>query len=186
MHSVNYSKLPETEREKVKNILFILDSFGVSDEAYYELFILNGNMTKAYIIKQCRSKLNKSCSISRTPGNTTGAQLNFRETLDMLLGEFITVRNDDSIVTNRIKIAVDGAKVSRLSNFLVMSLALLNCGEAVMSHHGQHELAIVSAAEKFIPIKKSFSDIFSDINNLLSQGSNGTILYTTAKILSTT
>lgn len=78
------------------------------------------------------------------------------------------------------KFAADGAKVSRISSFLVLSLAVLNDGEEVMSSAGQHTLAIVSSDEKYFTIKECFGEIFSHINQLLSQ-ENGKIVYETVK-----
>jgi hypothetical protein len=55
---------------------------------------------------------------------------------------------------SKLKLAADGRKVSRISSFLVLSLAVLNDGDAVMSSTGQHTLAIVSSDEKYFTIKE--------------------------------
>lgn len=78
----------------------------------------------------------------------------------------------------KLKLAANGAKISRIFSFLVLSLAVLNDGDAVMSITGQHTLAIVSSDEKYFTIKECFCTIFYQINNLLSQ-SNGNIVYET-------
>ena len=80
--------------------------------------------------------------------------------------------------TVQLKLAADGAKVSRISSFLVLSLAVLKDGDAVMSSTRQHTLAIVSSDEKYFTIKECFCTIFFQINNLLWQ-SNGNIVYET-------
>ena len=78
--STNYTSLVDMEKENVKNILFILDSFCISDEAYHELTLQN--MVKSYLIKQCREDVNKTFSILQTPGPHPGAQLDFYETIE--------------------------------------------------------------------------------------------------------
>ena len=170
--------LPEFEKDKVKNILFILDQFCISDEAYHELTVQNNSMVKSYFIKQCRENLNNIFSIKQTPGLHPGAQLDLFETLDRLLINLNLPNDSRNIHRVEIKLAADGAKVSRISSFLVLSLCILNNGDEVMSSSGQHTLAIVSCDEKYFTIKECLSSIFTDINNLLEQ-KNGEILYET-------
>ena len=171
-----YDQLPETEKCKVKSLLYVLDALGISDDAYHELSLQNDGLARSYLIKQCRDDINKICNITQTPGNSTGAQMCLHETLERLLGQHVNSSEECPII--QLKFAADGAKMSRVSNFLVLSLAILNSGEEVMSMHGQHTLAIVDAKENFISIKESFQDIFTDINKLLSQkDTNGFIPY---------
>lgn len=44
-------------------------------------------------------------------------------------------------------------KMSRLLNFLVLSLVVLNNGEELMSVHGQTTVTIVDAKETFVLMK---------------------------------
>ncbi|KAK3082818.1 hypothetical protein FSP39_006271 [Pinctada imbricata] len=176
----SYSNLSETEKDKIKCLLYVMDSFGISDEAYHELSLQNGSLARSHLIKQCRTEMSNIFSISKTPGSSQGAQLKLHETLNRLLREVniahaLTV---DGLPVVQLKFAADGAKVSRLSSFLVLSLAVLNKGQEVMSCTGQYTLAIVSAKENFDNIKESFSDIFGDINDLLgSKDRNGYIKF---------
>ena len=121
--------LPEFEKDKVKNILFILDQFCISDEAYHELTVQNNSMVKSYLIKQCRENLNNIFSIKQTPGLHSGAQLDLFETLDRLLINLNLPNDSRNIHRVEIKLAADGAKVSRISSFLVLSLCILNNGD---------------------------------------------------------
>lgn len=143
-----FDNLPEVEKDKVKNILFILDQFCISDEAYHELTVQNNTMVKSYLIKQCRENLNNIFSIKQTPGLHPGAQLDLFETLDRLLINLNLPNDGRNIPRAQIKLAADEAKVSRISSFLVLSLCILNNGDEVMSSSGQHTLAIVSSDEK--------------------------------------
>ena len=135
-------------------------------------------MVKSYLIKQCRKNVNKTFSILQTPGPHPGAQLDFYETIDRLLDELSNEGDTVEPPTVKLKLAADGAKASRISMFMVLSLAVLNDGDAVMSSNGQHTLAIVSSAETYFTIKECFCTIFYPIINPLSQ-SNGNIVYET-------
>ena len=55
--STNYTSLVDMEKEKVKYILFMLDSFCISDEACHELTLQNKDMVKSCLIKQCREEV---------------------------------------------------------------------------------------------------------------------------------
>ena len=79
-HTREYKNLPEEEQEKVKNILFLLDSFCVSNAAYHELTMneCGNHLPRSYLIKQCKEQLNSLCHITRTPGQAEGVQLGFK------------------------------------------------------------------------------------------------------------
>lgn len=83
-------------------------------------------------------------SILQTPGPHPGAQLDFFETIDRFLDEISNESGTFEPATVKLKLAADGAKVSRISSFLVLSQAVLNDGYAVMSSTRQHTLAIDS------------------------------------------
>ena len=80
-----YSKLNDEEKEKVKKIVYILDRFGVSNEAYHEFTQLEGNegMIRSYVVEGCQADINKGIrgQISRTPGPSQGAEMSFPELL---------------------------------------------------------------------------------------------------------
>ena len=75
--STNYTSLVDMEKEKVKNVLFILDSFCISDEAYHELTLQNKNMVKSYLIKQCREDVNKTFQFYKLQVHTLVHNLTF-------------------------------------------------------------------------------------------------------------
>ena len=78
----NYEKLHPDEKNTVETILFLMDKFGVGDEFIHELSMAVDDFpVKSYLIKQCRSDLNKQVKISTTPGLAPGAQYSFKELL---------------------------------------------------------------------------------------------------------
>ena len=82
-----YHSLTEEDKDKVKNVVYIMDKFCVSDVAYHELSMTDQGLPRSYLIKQCRHHLNKVYSISRTPGEWPGAQLNFKNELNHQLSK---------------------------------------------------------------------------------------------------
>ena len=77
-----YEKLHPDDKNTVESILFLMDKFGVGDEFIHELSMAVDDFpVKSYLIKQCRSDLNKQVNISTTPGLAPGAQYSFKELL---------------------------------------------------------------------------------------------------------
>ena len=77
-----YEKLHLDDKNTVESILFLMDKFGVGDEFIHELSMAVDDFpVKSYLIKQCRSDLNKQVNISTTPGLAPGAQCSFKELL---------------------------------------------------------------------------------------------------------
>ena len=73
------------EKEKVKKIVYILDRFDVSREAYQELTQLEENkgMVISYVVEGCQADINKGIrgQISKTPGPSQGGEVSFPELL---------------------------------------------------------------------------------------------------------
>ena len=68
----------------------------------------------------------------------------------------------------RIKISGDGAKITNNLNFILLSFAILQTGESVMSAKGNRTIGIVNGKEDYNTIKESFRDIISEINKLVA------------------
>lgn len=62
----------------------------------------------------------------------------------------------------KIKISGDGAKMSRSTNFMILSFCLLQTGEKVMLKGNR--TAIVNGPEKYDTLEHSFSLVINDIN----------------------
>lgn len=89
-----YQFLSDEDKDKVKNVVYIMDKFCVSDVAYHEFSMTNQEgLPRSYLIKQCRQDLNKMYSISRTPGEWPGAQLSFKNELDHQLSKQVSCLN---------------------------------------------------------------------------------------------
>lgn len=60
---VYYEDMEEFDKDKIKFIFYILDFFGIFDDVYYELLVVNDFMVRLYLIKECRDSLNEMCII---------------------------------------------------------------------------------------------------------------------------
>ena len=80
--SASFDNLPEDEKETVRALLYIMDKFCVSDAAYHEVTQISDDIPRSYLIKQCRSDLNNSFHIRRTPGKNSGVEMSFKQELE--------------------------------------------------------------------------------------------------------
>ena len=65
-----YKDLPDAEKQKIKEVLYIQDKFCIAEAAYHELTMIPAgeSLPRSYLIKQCKDSLNKLSHIERTPG----------------------------------------------------------------------------------------------------------------------
>ena len=62
----DYRTLDTDDKQKLKELLYILDKFSISDAAYHELTIFSDSLPRRYLIVQKRSELNEIFHIERT------------------------------------------------------------------------------------------------------------------------
>ena len=165
-----FDALSKDEKDKVEEILFLLDKFYVGDEFYHELSMIVESLPKSYLIKQRRNQLNKLCVISRTPGKSVGCQIDFQDKLRECLETFVSENPDFDFENNpvRIKISGDGAQMTRNTNFTILSLAILDGNSNPMSAKGNHSIAVVKKSECYEVLQESFCNVFESINSLNS------------------
>jgi len=100
---------------------------------YHEMTIHTDGLPKSYLIKQLRSNLNKTYHIERTQGEFPGAAINFTTTLKQHIKQPLNDKLGLQDTPIEVKISGDGARMSRTTNFLMFSFALLQAKESVMS-----------------------------------------------------
>ena len=167
-----YSNLPEQDKEKIEQILFLLDKFCVGDAFYHELTMIFDGLPRSYLVKQCRDDLNKMCHLDPLQGKHIGAKVSsvealFQEHIQDYLHQNPSFSTDDKI---QIKINGDGARMTRNSNFILLSFSILQTEQSVMSAKGNRTIAVVNASEGYQTLKESFGGIFGEINQLIASG----------------
>ena len=65
----------------------------MSFEAYHELTQIPGDssLTRSYLLEGCQGQLDSKWNITKTPGNSSGAELNFQELLQDQLREHVSL-----------------------------------------------------------------------------------------------
>ena len=78
-----YKDLSEEEKQRIKEILLIVDQFCIGEAAYHEVTMTPAgeNLPRSYLVKECKESLNALTHIERTPGVSEGAQLIFIDAL---------------------------------------------------------------------------------------------------------
>ena len=95
----------------------------------------------------------------------------FRELLEQRIREHVYRYPNAQCESNcvKVKLSGDGAKMTRSSNFILISFALLDSSEDVMSAKGNHKIAAARGSENYLMLKTCFKDVFLDVNNLVKE-----------------
>ena len=159
--NTNFNDMKSPEKTDVRKILQVCDNSMISDSAYHELAMHVPEMPRKHLLVSCRNTVNETFEVKRTPGMLPGSYLSLQTELikDLQNAESEGMPLPDTL---KIKISGDGAKVSRISNFIV-SLKTL-------SHLNQRVLAILKCEENYENLDKACVPIFSEINNLGKEG----------------
>ena len=162
----------DADMSRIETILYLLDKFCVSDEFYHELSMIENGIPRSYLIKQCRNNLDKLCHVKSTPGTYEGAQISFESLLSQQISAFMKENTDFDFAneTLKIKISGDGAKMTKKSNYILLSCALLQKKDEVMAAKGNHTIAVVNGSEKYETLQVFFKDIFSEVNSFIKLG----------------
>lgn len=149
--SGGFDGLSDKEKENIEQVLFLLDKFYVSDHFYHELTMISDGLPKSYLIKQRRKQLNDLCHVTRTPGNADGAQVSFTNLLEERISDLIAKNENIDMSRHpiQVKISGDGARMTRNSSFILLSFALLQTGNEVMSAGGNHTITVVKGSESY-------------------------------------
>ncbi|KAK3751278.1 hypothetical protein QZH41_002727 [Actinostola sp. cb2023] len=112
-----------------------MDRFCISDAAYHELTMRVAGLERSYLVRQCRNNINNLLHITRTPGYEPGVQMSFKEELTYQLEQ--KMAKEHEITEAKVRIGGDGAKMSRIASFVVLSFSLLGDEESIMSAYGK-------------------------------------------------
>lgn len=150
-----FDALSPEDKEKVDQILFLLDRFCIGDSFCHELTMTVEGLPKSYLVKQRRKQLNDISHVVPIPGISDGAHIAFTDMLQSRIREFVKVNTQVDWTKEKIqlKISGDGAKMSRNSNFVLLSFSLLQSRKDVMSAKGTHTFAIYKGSESYDTMK---------------------------------
>ena len=156
-------------RIKCSKFFFFL-KFCVGDEVYHELSLMGEGLPKSYLVKQKRNDLNKLNHIERLPGSLPGASIDFTCTLKNHIRELLLMKPELKDEKIQVKLSGDGARMSRSTNFMMMSFTLLQRNEDVMSPKHNRTIAIVNGPEYYETLQTSLHNLFQEIDDLIDKG----------------
>ena len=167
--SAGVSGLSQDDQSIIEKVLFLLDKFCVGDEVYHELSVLSEDLPRSYLIKQKRSALNKTYHIERTRGQCPGARINFTSTLSEHVKDLLAQNPELQEDGIQVKLSGDGARMTRSTNFMMFSFALLQ-EVNVMSSKSNRTVAIINGKEEYETVATSLHDFFQEVNLLIEKG----------------
>ena len=168
-----FSRLPASEKDKIMSILYLLDHFNGSDNLYHELSMRFKDLPRSYLVWAYRKQLNQSFNVERLPCNEyEGAYISVN---DMLAADLCVRMHENGVEDPegqnfKIKISGDGARFSRTTNFLMISYAILEGDQEVLSSAGHRTFAASKAPEDYNAMKSSLAVVWRDLNELISNG----------------
>ena len=161
--------LPDPEKDKVMQILFLLDHFSGSDALYHEFTQLFPSMPRSYLVWAYRSMLNKSFNVQALEAPHDGATIPL---IPMLISDICAHMDKNGIEDPegkkfKIKICGDGARFSRSSTFLLLSYALIENDKELLTSAGHRTFAALKAPEQYHELKVALKDVWAAINGLM-------------------
>ena len=140
--------MPEEERQKIKNMLFILEKFNVSESAYRELTVFCDGLPGKYLVYQCQEDINSLYHFERIPENIPGAYVSLESEIIRYIKYHVNPETD----MIKIKISGDRSKVSRISNFVVLYFSVIS-DDLTLSSKDQNVFCIVNCKEDYDHLK---------------------------------
>ncbi|KAJ7351778.1 hypothetical protein OS493_035503 [Desmophyllum pertusum] len=156
-----YESLPPEEQQKIKSIIYIMDKFSVSQEAYHELTQQDPALPRSYLVKACQQTLDDQWDVIRTPGECPGAELPFKLLLENELKKHLKNSVEEE-PTVKVKVSGDGARMSHTSSLFVCSFSL--------SSAGNHTIAVVKGHKDYETLKNGLKNVREAVNQLIEQG----------------
>ena len=89
-----HASLPEDEKEKIKSLLFIMNKFSVSLQAYHEISQLLKDAPRKHYIDSCQKTLDEQWlnRLKHMPGCVPGAELPFQDLLANAIQIHVCIR----------------------------------------------------------------------------------------------
>lgn len=155
----------ESESTIIQEVLFLLEKFGISDECYHEMTMILPCLPRSYKVKQMRTDISNSIDIKRLPQPAFGA---YRPVADYLKALICDEFGDELPSTVRVKLSGDGAKFSKSSSYVLLSLSFPGVSN-VLAGTGNHTFAAVKISEKYELLRDSLKPVFKELNSLIKK-----------------
>ena len=118
----------------------------MGDAFYHELSMITDGLPRSNLVKQCRDDLYKMCQIDSPDANFEEAKVNSVKLCSKNIFLIMSQKNNDFDPIN--------GKMTRNSNFILLSFPILQTGESVTSAKGNRTLGIVNGSQSYLIIRK--------------------------------
>lgn len=115
---LRYENISQDDKKKLRKILFVLDSFSIGEQAYHEITTMTSDLPSKNSVKREKLEINERYQIKRCPGNVPRAYV----TLQSEIEDYVRLKSLPTGTTIKLKVSGDGSRVSRVSNFVTISV----------------------------------------------------------------
>ena len=138
-------------------MLFVKDSYSVSDVAYHEMAQLCKQLPRQYKIKEQIKDLNKLWNIKPLPNDIEGVQQSLEDRLKVRIEHLLRVSPPDSEFIKskkvNVKLSGDGTCIGKRLHVVCFTFTVLEESEITGSYKGNHALAVFKTPEKYTFLK---------------------------------
>ena len=119
--------------DHVKKVLLVKDRFGISNEAYHELSMLDEHLPWSYKISKETKQINDQWEICPVPGDCTGVQQSLKQRLserihNLMIDESSFIKQSHKV---RIKLTGDGTYIGSRQHIVTFGFTPLDKGASV-------------------------------------------------------
>ena len=171
----------ETDKENVscqtakQQVLYTKERYGISDQAYHELSMVDESLPRSWMIKHQRNEMNKQWEISRTPGECNiGVQQSFKKKLIDRIRVLEQKAPSDACFRQtsiiRVKLTGDGTYIGPRQHIVTFGFTVLDEGSAAKSFAGNHTVCIIRGPENYDSLSTSLKDVIEEITEIHESG----------------
>ena len=124
--------------QAVNEVLYTKERFGISDQAYRELSMVNESLPRSWKVKKQRNEMNMQWQVLPTTGeNTVGVQQSFKRKLKDRIKNLEQKTSSDALFrkvsTVRVKLTADGTYIGPRQYIVTFGFTILDEGSAAKS-----------------------------------------------------
>ena len=137
-----------------QQVLYAKEHYGISDQAYHELSMIDESLPCSWTIKRQLNEMNKQWEISPTPGEcSVGVQQSFKQKLKdrVKVSEQNASHNASFRQTSivRVKLTGDGTYIGPRQHIVTFGFTVIGEGSAAKSFSVNHTVCIVKGPEDY-------------------------------------
>ena len=164
------SEVHTNDLDLLDMMLFVKDSYSVSDVAYHEMAQLCKQLPRQYKIKERIKDLNRLWNIKPLPNDIEGVQQSLQERLKVRIERLVQISPPDSEFVKskkvNVKLSGDGTCIGKRLHVVCFTFTVLEESEITGSYEGNHVLAVFKTPEKYTFLKMALEDIIKDVERL--------------------